>query len=208
MYRRHTSSGQTLILVVVLGVVIGLVYLIVDTRPRSQIQPITPAVTPSPLPATAAADASATPLPPREITDSTRFTAPTAGITGDVIETYLDGTSWDVTNLGQNVGHLQGTAWLNEPGNIVLAGHVELRDGRRGIFADLDRLDIGDPIYMAQADDERLYQVTQKFFTEPTNLTVMYPAQTERLTLITCTDYDFFADEYRQRLVVIAERVG
>jgi LPXTG-site transpeptidase (sortase) family protein len=144
----------------------------------------------------------------REITDGARFFAPTAGIAGQVVETYLDGTSWDVSQLGPNIGHLQGTAWIPDAGNVVLAGHVEMADGRKGIFAELDRLQIGDPITLSQGDTEHTYQVTQKFSTTPDDMTVVYPSETHRLTLITCAAYDFLSNNYEERFVVIAELVN
>src|SRR5690606_148895 len=143
----------------------------------------------------------------REITDGARFYAPTAGIAGEIVETYLDGTSWDVSQLGPNVGHLQGTAWLQDVGNVVLAGHVEMADGRKGIFAELDELQIGDPITLSQGNEEHTYQVTQKFSTTPDDMSVMYPSDKHRLTLITCAAYDFLSNSYEERFVVIAERV-
>jgi sortase (surface protein transpeptidase) len=54
---------------------------------------------------------------------------------------------------------------------------------------------------------EQTFQVTQKFATEPSNLSVLYPSQTEKITLITCSDYDFLRDTYLERVIVIAERV-
>ena len=59
-----------------------------------------------------------------------------AGIFSRVIESYLDGQSWDISQLRTNVGHLEGTSWLNQNGNIVLAAHVELSDGTRGAWQD------------------------------------------------------------------------
>jgi LPXTG-site transpeptidase (sortase) family protein len=93
-------------------------------------------------------------------------------------------------------------------GNIVLAGHVEMVDGRRGIFATIGELEIGDPLYLSQDGEERVYQVTQLFTTAPDDLSVLYPTTDERVTLITCSNYDFLQDSYLDRVVVIAERVA
>jgi LPXTG-site transpeptidase (sortase) family protein len=212
MYRRQRSSGITFIVVIVFGLAAGIGYLVYDNGLSDPPASIIPTPSPSPEPESVSVGLAATPAhvadTAREITDGARFYAPTAGIAGDVIESYLNGTSWDVTDLGSHVGHLQGTAWMDKPGNIVLAGHVEMSDGRTGIFASLDRLSIGDPVTLTQHGEERFYQVTQKFITDPTDLTVLYPSPTDRLTLITCSAYDFLTDEYRERFVVIAERVS
>ncbi len=211
MYRQQRSGIGTFVVVILIGLAAGVGYLLYDQgllSPQSIVVPIVP--TETALPAVEEALAAPTPAPAaaRDITFGARFYAPTAGIAGEIVETYLDGTSWDVSQLGPNVGHLQGTAWLNTTGNIVLAGHVEMADGSAGIFAPLDKLQIGDPISLSQDGEERTYQVTQKFTTNPTDLSVLYPVQNERLTLITCSAYDFLQDIYLERFVVVAERVS
>lgn len=134
---------------------------------------------------------------------------PSVGIVAPITQAYLDGTSWDVSHLGTSVGHLQGTAWMNEgPGNIVLSGHVELSDGRRGVFAELDEMQVGETIILSQNGEEQRYMVVAISEVEPDDLTPLYPTEFERLTLITCGDYDFFSDVYRVRTVVIADRVS
>ncbi|MBZ0302061.1 MAG: sortase [Anaerolineae bacterium] len=212
MYRQQRGGGATFLIVIVLGLVAGIGYLAYDSglfAPQTSIA-VTPTVEPtgSPLLAAPAITPSAAPQIAAEITQGARFYAPTAGIASSVIEAYLNGTSWDVAELGFSIGHLQGTAWLNVPGNIVLAGHVEMADGRAGIFARLNSLNIGDPVTLSQAGEERTYQVTQKFETAPDDLAVLYPSQSEQLTLITCSNYDFLKDTYATRYVVIAERVA
>jgi LPXTG-site transpeptidase (sortase) family protein len=82
-----------------------------------------------------------------------------------------------------------------------------MADGRLGIFAELDKLDIGDSILLSQNGEEWMYQVTQKFTTGPDDMTVVYPSESHRLTLITCTAYDFLSNQYEERFVVIADRV-
>ncbi len=211
MYRRRGGSVSILLIAIFLGVAFGLGYLVYDNafnRPRSEPLPtvtVLPDMVSSPV-REPTVIATAVPVA-REITFGAHFSAPTAGISSNIVQTYLDGTSWDVTELGPNVGHLEGTAWMSRPGNIVLAGHVEMSDGRPGIFANINDLNIGDPVYLTQAGEERAYQVTQKFNTDPNNLEVLYPSANEKVTLITCSNYDFFSDVYRERVIVIAERV-
>jgi LPXTG-site transpeptidase (sortase) family protein len=213
-YRRSGGfSGVTL--AVCLGFVIGVGYLIYDHWSRTpepqlnlaQVQPAS--ATPPSLAATVVPTAQPEQAQaPREITDGARFFAPTAGISTQVIQSYLNGQSWDISDLGEYAGHLQGTAWMNEPGNIVLAGHVERADGRKGIFASITDLKIGDPLILSQGVEERIYQVSQILTVEPDDLSTLYPMKTDRLTLVTCTDYDFLQDVYHQRLVVIADRIS
>lgn len=144
----------------------------------------------------------------RTITNA-RIQIPAAGINATIIEVYLDGESWDVSELGANAGHLQGTAWMSPvPGNIVLSGHVELRDGRKGIFARIGELNDGDIVILQQDGEERRYVVTEQYNTDPGDLTPVYPTTEDRLTLITCDDYDFFQDSYQERVIVVAKRIS
>jgi len=142
------------------------------------------------------------------ITDASIF-IPTAGIYASIIRVFLENGSWNVDNLGNNVGHLEGTAWMGPaPGNIVLSGHVELRDGSPGVFAHIDELQVGALVVLKQGEEERRYAVTEIRVVEPTDLTPIYPTTTDRLTLITCGDYDFIRNVYQERIVVVAERFG
>lgn len=207
-YRRSGSmSGITL--AVCLGLIIGIGFLIYsgDFTPRPQHRaPIAqPTITLMP---TLIPHPTLQPAKPREITSGATFFAPTAGIDTSVIQSYLDGTSWDIADLGTYAGHLQGTAWMNEPGNIVLAGHVEMSDGRKGIFARIEDLKIGDPLILSQARQRQTYAVKQVLTVNPDDLSVLYPTTSEQLTLITCTNYDFIQDVYHERYVVVAERIS
>ncbi|TVR24561.1 MAG: sortase [Anaerolineaceae bacterium] len=141
--------------------------------------------------------------------DGAQIVIPSIAVNSPIIQVYLSGNSWDVDSLGLNVGHLQGTTWLSgRPGNIVLSGHVEMGDGRRGVFTNLGELEDGALIILQQGDTERRYIVTEKSVVTPDNLDPVRPTSDERLTLITCDDYDFFSDAYATRTVIVAEPIN
>lgn len=142
------------------------------------------------------------PIPP-----DTALFIPSAGIYAPIVQTYLDGVSWDVSQLGTNVGHLQGTAWIDTPGNVVLSGHVELSDGRQGVFANLNEVAVGDIIVIVMNGDEWRYIITEIGSTTPQDLQPIYPTSEPRLTLITCEDYDFISNSYLERTIIVAERI-
>jgi LPXTG-site transpeptidase (sortase) family protein len=146
-------------------------------------------------------------LTPTSVLTATTLYIPSAGIYAPVIEVFLDGNSWDIRNLGTNVGHLQGTAWLDTPGNIVLSGHVEMADGRLGVFATIEELAQGDLVVLQHGTEERRYGVREISRVAPDDLHVLYPTQSEQLTLITCDAYDFFQNAYLERVVVVADRL-
>lgn len=116
--------------------------------------------------------------------------------------------TWDTQNLGMNVGHLEGTAWVDAPGNIVLGAHSELAKRQAGIFYDLDQLALGDKIQLINGAETREYVVTQSYEVEVTDMAPVYPTTTDRITLITCdtNSYDPETGAYNKRLIVVAER--
>jgi LPXTG-site transpeptidase (sortase) family protein len=213
-YRRKQNSIFSGILqTLLLGVVLGIVFFSLDNdQPASAVKltQSAPIVTAPPkfVPtreATQPAPVIATPDAPPE---PTTVFIPTVGVHTSIIEAYLDGTSWDVTHLGTNAGHLQGTSSFEQPGNVVLAGHVELSDGRRGVFARIGEVSVGDPIIVEQGDEDRHYIVRAVQTTSADDLSVLYPTTNDQLTLITCDSYDFLQDVYLERIVVIAERIA
>lgn len=230
MYKRRQSGGLNLKLLIVLGVLVGIGYVGFDYFRASRIQsetnlfPTLPAlpgdnaadaaasVAAAPTPDSQTVSAGANLLPASNLIDSstTRLFIPSAGIEAPITNVFLDGSgSWDVSYLGQTVGHLQGTAWLDDsPGNIVLSGHVELSDGRQGVFATLGEVTVGEIVIIARGSEERQYIVTEVRDVAPDDLQPLYPASTEKLTLITCGEYNFFSDQYEVRKVVVAERLS
>lgn len=147
---------------------------------------------------------------PSIISQNTTLFIPSAGVASRVIETYLDGQTWDVSQLGSNVGHLQGTPWIEQGvrGNVVLSGHVELSNGRRGVFANLEELKVNDLVRLTVNGEQFDYFVTEIRTTTPDDLTPVMPTSSHRLTLITCDSYSFTADSYLERMIIVAEPAG
>ena len=144
----------------------------------------------------------------QEIPQIAKIYLPKAGVYSNVIQAYMDGRSWDVSQLRSKVGHLEGTAWVDEPGNVVLSGHVELADGNPGIFSELERVQVNDVVRVLSDDTWHYYLVTEVYTTNPTDLEPLMPTSEDRLTLITCNSYDFLTNAYLERVIVVAERIG
>jgi len=224
MYRQRRRFP--LWLLVVFGVIGGIAFLVYDqSRPSDVVS------TPSPATATTIPqvaqnpDATATPQfsgqlavtpSPTPISaddlgpdiENAALVIPSAGIVAPIVRVYLGETTWDVTQLGNNIGHLEGTRWIPENGNVVLSGHVELSDGRQGIFANLDQLQVGDRVIITQDGKDYHYDVSTISSHEPSDLTPIYPSESNKLTLITCGTYDFVSDTYLERVVVVADEVA
>lgn len=129
-----------------------------------------------------------------------------AHIDAPIVPAVRNGPSWEVRYLGDSVGHLEGTGWLNTPGgNIVLAGHVEDAKGQPGPFAQLALSTPGDVVILREGNKENLYRVVAVNQAAPDDMRYVAQDGHRRLTLITCIDYDFKDGIYQKRLVVVAE---
>jgi LPXTG-site transpeptidase (sortase) family protein len=182
-----------------------------DDTPVSAALPVAPTLAPS---------ITATPMPsptspPRtripgrqEIPEDTTLFIPRAEIFSHVVQAYLDGTSWDISQLRSNAGHLEGTPWVDQPGNVVISGHVELSTGQPGVFALLLDLEIGDVVTVHSKEIDYVYVVSEVYTTQPNDLQPLMPTTNDRLTLITCNSYDFLSNTYQERIIVVAERVS
>ena len=217
MYRRKQSGSGRIFLIVIVGIVLGVVYFFYDSfvPPPSPLENLVflPTSTPVAAPAAAAplaAASSPTPLPVPTNEPSVLLVISKANVGAKVVHVFLDDKgSWDVSHLGANVGQLEGTAWLNHPGNIGLVGHVELRDGSLGIFAHLKDLKTGDQVlFIESGSAPRVYKVDAIQSVQPDDMSVLYPTANDKLTLITCDDYDFVSNTYFKRTVVTASRVS
>ncbi len=143
-----------------------------------------------------------------------RIISDKAGLSTQLTELYyaVNADTWDLSHLGSLAGHLQGTANFGDGRNVVLAGHVELKDGVRGPFADLHRLAPGDPITIL--NDARpqpkviQYTVTQVRKVKPDDFDVIRNHGYEELTLITCDDWNAQQSTYLSRIIVHARPVA
>ncbi len=214
MYRRRSGgSGGTLFWAIMLGVVAGIVFFIND----QQAQETPPSGGASSSPTMITPDATPTldlallelPTSTPQVAPHVQLIIPRANVATVVIPAPLANTgSWDIRLLGRNAGHLEGTAWIERPGNIVLAGHVEQSDGQPGIFARVSELSFADEVILMVGDQRRVYAVQEVFTTTPTDLTVLYPTPNDQITLITCDSYDFLSNTYLERVVAIALRIA
>lgn len=206
-----------LIIIIIIGAVGGLIFFVVDQQRANttevSLQATTVPTNIASVMATPSAETvqmPATPtIQPLEVVheeNDSRILIPAAGVSAPIIRVFISEGNWDITNLGDNVGHLQGTAWLDEPGNIVLSGHVELSSGGKGVFASLLELKMGDIVIIEHHDTSTQYVVNDIRKVQPNDLTPLYPTSSDQITLITCDDYNFISDSYEQRVIVVAEK--
>jgi LPXTG-site transpeptidase (sortase) family protein len=147
-------------------------------------------------------------LPPNTVNSvsqtgiATRLVIPKLNLDAPVVLAPIENQTWKVDDLGQAVGHLEGTAPPGSNSNIVLAAHVTLAAGVYGPFAGLAQLAPGDAIIVYQGEQAFQYVVDGYQLVERTSVDVTYPTSTGQITLITCNSWNRDTNRYEQRIVV------
>ncbi len=95
----------------------------------------------------------------------------------------LEGT--DDLTLDRGVGHITGTAWLSDGGNIGIAGH------RDGFFRALKDIHVGDTIDLHSQQGNTHYLVDEIQIVSPDDVSVLEPRAKSSLTLVTCYPFYF-----------------
>lgn len=115
--------------------------------------------------------------------------------------------TWDTTDITSEVGYLDGLSWFGQNGNTAIGGHSELAGRVPAVFYQLDQVAIGDDIFVNVDGNQLHYRVTRTFTVNQSDLSILYPSNSEQLTLFTCDTESFDGGNYTRRDVVIAERV-
>jgi sortase A len=137
--------------------------------------------------------------------EATRREAKTSGLIGRIeIERLgvsvlvVEGTSSKALRRG--VGHVHGTAFPGEPGNVGLAGH------RDTYFRPLRKIERGDRIRLRTPDGQFVYQVDTALIVSPRRGDLLHSDDRSRLTLVTCYPFYYIGPAPR-RFVVQAHEV-
>lgn len=124
-----------------------------------------------------------------------RLTIETADIS------VLVGSSSDDLSLRRGAGHIAGTAFPGDRGNIGIAGH------RDDVFRDLRKVRYGDEIWLQTPEGTFKYRVETLLTVTPERVDVLEPQGYETITLVTCYPFDFIGAA-PLRYVVRARKVG
>ncbi len=208
--RRKNAFNPLAALLILIGAVA--IYLAFErlNRPPAPLAAPTQAP-PAPTQLASRPTAQATATPRRKL--PFRVAAANVNLLAEIVPLYFDMNldTWNLDYLYNQAGHLEGTANLDEGGNFVLAGHVELGDGKPGPFARLGELRPGDLISIFREDSATTevirYSVTEVLTVSPDDFSVIRNRGYEELTLITCTDWDARKYDYLKRIVVRARRL-
>jgi sortase A len=102
------------------------------------------------------------------------------------------------SSLDRGAGRIEGTAGLDEQGNIGLAAH------RDGFFRSLKGLRLGDELTVQTMRATRVYRVVDLGVTSPGDREVIAPTSVATVTLVTCYPF-YFVGSAPQRYIVRAE---
>lgn len=103
--------------------------------------------------------------------------------------------------LRRAVGHVPGSALPGQAGNVVLAGH------RDTFFRSLERIRVGDAIYLESSAGTELYVVDWIRVVAPTETEVLKNTGSATLTLVTCYPFRFIGSA-PERFVVRARHIS
>lgn len=104
----------------------------------------------------------------------------------------------DAQSLKKGPGHVRGSAMPGERGNCVIAGHRDLH------FRALKDIQLGDRVYVQDAQGKFCYRVTGTKIISPKQIEVLQPTKDSELHLITCYPF-YFLGHAPQRFVVTAQ---
>ncbi len=151
----------------------------------------------------------ATPTPPAA--QPVLLAIPDLEIKQMIVDVPLQDGTWDVAELGENVGLLAGTGQY--PGDelaMVLAGHMTFPSSQNlllGAFANLQYAIYGTEV-IVQMDGEKLrYEVVEIKRVDPNDVEQLRVYDGDSILLVTCTDWDENGRIYANRLLIRAERL-
>ncbi|HVW07192.1 MAG TPA: class D sortase [Bryobacteraceae bacterium] len=106
----------------------------------------------------------------------------------------------DAGDLRHAAGHVIGTAFPGQPGNVAIAAH------RDTFFRPLRKIQPNDLIRLITPQGEFQYRVAWTRVVMPTDVAVLRPDGGQELTLITCYPF-YYVGAAPKRFIVRAQRV-
>jgi hypothetical protein len=183
-------------------------------------------MTPTPQPAEEISAPSPTALPPSN--PVVHLQIPALKVKRAVVPVGLrrdnsGGMSWDTdaifatNNRPDLVGHLIGSAYPGQGGNVILIGHNynQVDYGWEGVFVNIKTLQAGDRIVIRGQDGREYAYIVQQVKQVPwrsgnakeleKHLKFLGPVQSERLTLVTCGGANIWPFPARVYVIAIPE---
>lgn len=162
------------------------------------------ALTPTPTPTR---DAFSTPAPVEEpLAPQGRLEIPSLGVSQTLQTVPVTNGDWDVSALTDKIGWLETTgAKPHDRYAMAFVGHVTMpRPAGPGPFYRLRELEPGDEIIFRLGDQEFVYQVDERKVVPPEKVELLYIEDGDSIVLVTCSGWNYLAQQYDYRLVVRA----
>ena len=115
--------------------------------------------------------------------------------------------TWDVSDIGEDLALLEPAPGEEAGKNVVIAGHVTLRDLNNGPFRYLYTLKPGEKVYLFSEKSIYTYRVRAQVVVYPEDLEVTSSTGNAQLTLLTCTNWDEATRRYLLRRVIFADLI-
>lgn len=142
-------------------------------------------------------------------TMASELTIPTIDVNAPIVFDETSFTEWKIQiALRRGVVHYGTTALPGQVGNVVIIGHSSGQIWAPGdykfIFTLLDKVKVGEVVYIDYNGVRYTYQITGSEVVQPSNFAVIQPTNTPQLTLITCTP----VGTSKNRLVIHAKQIS
>jgi LPXTG-site transpeptidase (sortase) family protein len=134
-----------------------------------------------------------------------RLLIPSLKVNASIISKPYSELTWDLSNLGQEVAFLTDIPNQTSEKNVVLAGHVTVRDGSHGPFRYLWKLNSGDQVILRDKNSVYTYSVREQILVYPEETSILNDTPEPQLVLITCTTWDEDTLSYLRRRIIIAD---
>lgn len=103
-------------------------------------------------------------------------------------------------NLHRGAARIEGTAQLDELGNIGIAAH------RDGFFRVLEKVAVGDEVTIERLDGIETYRITETLIVQPSETSVLRSSERPMVTLVTCYPF-YYVGAAPKRFIVRAARI-
>jgi LPXTG-site transpeptidase (sortase) family protein len=134
-----------------------------------------------------------------------RLDIPSISLDLAVVTAPFTGQTWDFSNIERMAGYFEGTPLPGVGGNVVIGAHSELANRVPGPFYRLSRVREGADIFVMYGGQRFRYRVTATWTVDPSDVSPVYDANGDALTLLTCSGYN--DGVYRTRFIVRAMRI-
>ncbi len=136
---------------------------------------------------------------------------PDLDVRATIVDVPLQDGTWDVDNLGADVGRLAGVGQRpGDPLAMAFAGHMTFPSSRnvvQGAFANLQYAIYGTELFLEINGERLVYEVVEISRVAPDAVDKLVVEDGDSILLVTCTDWDENGRYYANRLLVRAERV-